>query len=214
METVLWSNAAGERDGTPLLVMLHGYGSDETRMAAHFAAMPNGFTCASLRAPHGLQGGHGWFLLDYFLNNDFAEVLASAGSVLAWIDTVRARHALRSVALLGFSQGMAMASAVLRLRPEVFTAVVGLSGFVLDNALLAAMEPLERRLPFYWGRDTADLVINPDATAFTAGWLPADTELAAATYRGLGHAMRADELADAASFLTLSVPGSFRPSAS
>ena len=70
-----------------------------------------------------------------------------------------------------------MATTLMRLRPEAFTAGVGLSGFVLRNELLAAMEPLATRIPFYWARDPADLVINPDATAFTADWLAANTEL-------------------------------------
>ncbi|WP_035750362.1 alpha/beta hydrolase [Arthrobacter sp. 35W] len=212
MDTVLWSRPEESRAGTPLLLMLHGYGTDERRMSTHFDAMPRSFTCAAPRAPHDISGDFGWFLLDYFLVNDFAQVVASASKVLAWIDTVQAKYAFSSISLLGYSQGMAMATTLLRLRPGLAAAAVGLSGFVLDNALLAAMEPLEAKVPFYWARDTADLVINPDAAAFTAEWLAANTELTEATYAGMGHNIRADELVDVASFLTVNVPGSFRPS--
>lgn len=211
METVAWSRPEAERAGTPLLLMLHGYGSDEARMAAMFGAMPAGFTCAAPRAPRDIGGDHGWFLLDYFLANDFAEVVAAASALLAWLDTAMEAHKFSSVSLLGYSQGMAMATTLMRLRPEMFTAGVGLSGFALKNQLLAAMEPLPRRIPFLWARDPADLVINPDATAFTEEWLEANTELSGARYDGLGHNTRADELSDVSSFLTGHVPGSFRP---
>ncbi|ALE93550.1 phospholipase [Arthrobacter alpinus] len=211
METVLWSRPDGERAGTPLLLMLHGYGSNETRMGELFARMPNGFTCAAPRAPLKMDGDYGWFLLDYFLANDFAEVVGTASTLLAWLDTATARHRFSSVSVLGFSQGMALATTLLRLRPEAFTAGVGLSGFVLHNELLGAMEPISSKIPFYWARDTADFVINPDATAFTAEWLRSNTDVSEAHYRGLGHAIGAAELSDVAAFLTGHVPGSFVP---
>ncbi|MHA7175102.1 alpha/beta hydrolase [Arthrobacter sp. Sr24] len=212
METVIWSHSEAERAGKPLLLMLHGYGSDESRMSEVFKDLPRGIVCAAPRAPMDISGDYGRFLLDYFLINDFAEVVGAATKVLGWLDTEMARHKFSSVSVLGFSQGMAMATTLMRLRPDMFTVVVGLSGFALDNELLATMEPLERKLPFFWGRDIADLVINSDATDFTAQWLAANTDLQQARYEGMGHAMRADELADVSSFLTAKVPGSFTPS--
>ena len=151
METVVWSRPEHERAGTPLLVMLHGYGTDETRMAELFASLPPDFTCAALRGPKVIGDDYGWFLLDYFLTHDFADVITATNSVFSWIDSVKARHS--SVSLLGYSQGMAMASTLLRLRPEAFRAVVGLSGFVLENELLAMSESFNARPPFFWGRD-------------------------------------------------------------
>ncbi|WP_306295613.1 alpha/beta hydrolase [Arthrobacter sp. STN4] len=118
-------------------------------------------------------------------------------------------HGFSSVSLLGFSQGMAMATTLMR--PAAFAAGVGLSGFVLHNELLGALEPLEPKVPFYWARDTAELVINPDATAFTAEWLAANTELSQAHYPGLGHNTGPVELRDAAAFLAGLVPGPFVP---
>lgn len=199
METVLWSRPEHQRPGTPLLVMMHGYGTDETRMAGLFDALPPEFTCAALRGPKIIGDHHGWFLLDYFLTHDFADVIASTTAVLAWIDSVKARHS--SVSLLGYSQGMAMASTLLRLRPEQFRATVGLSGFVLDNDLLAMSESFPEPPPFFWGRDKADPVINDAATEHTRGWLERHTRLTARTYPGMGHAISAAELLDVSAFL-------------
>lgn len=212
MESV-WSRPSEQRAGTPLLLMLHGYGSDESTMSALFERMPAGFSCAALRGPRNISEDWGWFLLDYFLSNDFAEVMQSASAVLAWLDTAMAAHKFSSVSLLGYSQGMAMATTLMRLRPELFTAGVGLSGFVLQNDLLATMDPLPRRIPFLWARDLRDPVINPKATAFTAEWLKHNTELSHARYEGLGHGINATELSDVSAFLTGQVPGSFLPGA-
>lgn len=180
-------------------------------MSALFKDMPQGFVCAAPRAPRDISGDWGWFLLDYFLVNDFAEVVGAATTVLGWLDVEMAKHKFSSVSVLGFSQGMAMGTTLIRLRPDMFTAGVGLSGFALRNELLASMEPLARKIPFFWARDSADLVINPDAIEFTAEWLAENTDLQLAHYDGMGHNVSAAELADVASFLTANVPGSFVP---
>ena len=62
METVLWSRPEAERAGTPLLVMMHGYGRDEARMAKLFDRLPPEFSCAALRGPKIIGDGYGWFL--------------------------------------------------------------------------------------------------------------------------------------------------------
>lgn len=199
METVVWSRPERERPGTPLLVMLHGYGTDESRMAKLFGSMPAEFSCAAPRGPDVIGDHYGWFLLDYFLNHDVADVISSSTSVLTWIDSVRQQHS--SVSLLGFSQGMAMATTLLRLRPESFRAVVGPSGFVLDNELLAMSESFTVRPPFFWGRDKADVVINDAAANHTAEWLERNTQLTARTYPGMGHSISGAELTDVSAFL-------------
>jgi len=205
METVVWSKPEHERDGTPLLVMMHGYGRDESRMTQLFESLPPAFTCAALRGPKVIGDGYGWFLLDYFLTHDFADVISSTNAVLSWIESVKARHS--SVSLFGYSQGMAMASTLLRLRPASFKATVGLSGFVLDNDLLALSESFDTPPPFFWGRDKADPVINEDAIAHTEEWLNANTALTARTYPGMGHRIDPVELVDVSAFLKYYVLG-------
>ena len=100
MDEAIYSRPLPRREGTDLVVVLHGYGSNPERMTGWFDELP----------PH-----RGWFLLDYFLTNDFAQVVAAAHRVLDWQD----RHArgYSSISLLGHSQGMAMATTLHRLRP-------------------------------------------------------------------------------------------------
>ncbi|MBO1269299.1 alpha/beta hydrolase [Arthrobacter cavernae] len=199
METVVWSKPENERAGTPLLVMMHGYGTDEQRMVNLFPQLPAEFSCAALRGPMEIGDHHGWFLLDYFLSNDFADVITSTNKVFAWINSVKDNHS--SVSLLGYSQGMAMASTLLRLRPHEFKATVGLSGFVLENDLLALSESFDTPPPFFWGRDKADPVINGDAIEYTAEWLNANMALTARSYPGMGHRIESPELSDVSAFL-------------
>lgn len=199
METVVWSKPETERAGSPLLVMMHGYGTDESRMVDLFDSLPSAFSCAALRGPKVIGDHYGWFLLDYFLTHDFADVVSSTNAVFNWIESVKAQHS--SVSLLGYSQGMAMASTLLRLRPAQFRAVVGLSGFVLENELLAMSESFDVRPPFFWGRDKEDMVINDAATEHTEQWLQQHTQLTARSYPGMGHRISPEELVDVSAFL-------------
>lgn len=224
---VVWSRPEAERHGTDLVVVIHGYGANEVRAAqAYFGMIPENTTGLAVRGgfeidaglppvadgtddrgsgPGPDPGAWGWFLLDYFLANDFAEVVAAAHRVFDVLDAEEVtRSGFRTVSVLGHSQGMAMASTVYRLRPEAFTCVVGLSGFVLSNQLLETLDnppegPGPR--PFFWGRDVEDLVINPDAIEYTADWLEANTRLTARTYEGMGHGTSADEARDVRIFL-------------
>ena len=225
---VVWSRPAAERAGTDLVLVLHGYGANEVRAAeAYFGMLPASATGLAVRGGFEIDAGAhpvvdgvddrgsgaggpdpgawGWFLLDYFLTPDFAEVVAAAHRVFDLLEAEEVTsHRFRTVSVLGHSQGMAMASTVYRLRPEAFHAVVGLSGFVLSNQLLETLDsPAEGPgpRPFFWGRDTADPVINPDAVAYTAHWLDRHARLTARTYEGMGHGTSAEEARDVRIFL-------------
>ena len=201
MHHLIWSVPAAERPGTHLLVMLHGYGSDETAMQALFPSLPPGVTGVALRGGFDVGGSFGWFRLDPMLDSDPAEVLQAGSELLVTISSLEQQGSFTGVSLLGFSQGMAMAVTALRLRPAAFTSGIGLSGFMVESELLAMSEPLPRRVPFFWGRDRADWVIHPDAITAAGRWLELNTLLTARTYPGMGHRIEADEMRDIAVFL-------------
>lgn len=209
----LWNRPEDARKGTPLVVMFHGYGSHEADLMGLAPYLPEAFTVAALRAPQTLApGAYQWFPL--MAQQDFSmdAVEAATEYTLAWLDDVRGQHS--SVTLLGFSMGMAMATSLLRRRPQDFAAVVGLSGFAVDPS--AAGMPadgyryfrdgeLDGTVPMFWGRDQADPVITQDKVEYTMGWVRGHVDLTKITYPGIGHSISGPEIAHVREFLELSV---------
>lgn len=195
---VLWS---GERDGRPLLVLLHGYGSDERDLFGLVPHLPDGFAIASVRAPMEPPWpapGHAWYPLDGEAARDPEAVTRAAARFLEWLDGIGHDG---PVGLLGFSQGGAVSLQAMRLAPERFAFAVNLSGYVAPGALAGDAVLAEARPPVFWGRGTADTVIPEALIVHTTDWLPAHAELVGRIYPGLAHAVSPQELADIGVFL-------------
>ncbi|MDN5756185.1 MAG: alpha/beta hydrolase [Arthrobacter sp.] len=199
---VAWSRPESEREGTPLLVLFHGYLSHEKDLIGLAPMLPEEFTLASVRAPYAMGPGYTWFPLMEDLDYSLEKVVESVQQVWAWLEEVKEQHA--SVTLLGFSMGMAVATSVLRHRPEEIDAVVGLSGFAIqaagheffnDQATKAA------RTPMFWGRGQADPVITEEKIDFTLDWAGEHTDLTKMLYAGMGHSVSEPEMKHVGEFL-------------
>ena len=131
--TVRWSRPEGERT-EDLLILLHGYGANEDDLFGLVPHLPQRFTVAAVRAPMTLQpGGYAWFPLSQDpvtgeIGSDAASVRTAIEDLHAWVGAVR--EGFRTVSLLGFSQGMALATSLLRLDPTAYAATVALHGAV------------------------------------------------------------------------------------
>jgi phospholipase/carboxylesterase len=196
---VLWSAPERERAGRPLLVLLHGYGSHEGDLFAISPRLPLGPVIASVRAPLTESGGYAWFSrIDSPSGDPLPErVDEAAAAVLDWLDTLD----YASVALLGFSQGAAVALQLLRHAPTRFVATVALSGFVArgehpGDAELAVVQP-----PVFWGRGTEDSMIPAAAVERLDAWLPPHSTATIRIYEGLTHSLSEPELLDFNAFL-------------
>ncbi len=62
-EAVLWSASAADREGRPLLLLLHGYNSNEGDLFGLAPYLPLEPAIASLRAPTSPGYGYAWFPL-------------------------------------------------------------------------------------------------------------------------------------------------------
>lgn len=198
-EAVLWS--ADATDGRPLLVLLHGYGSDERDLFSLAEHLPDAFALAAVRAPLAPPWptpGHSWYPIDGLDGRDSARVTDAATRLVEWVD---ARTAAPAVGLLGFSQGAAVSLQALRLRPERFAFAVALSGYAAPGALPGDEALAEVRPPVFWGRGSHDDVIPEPLVAHTVQWLPGHAELSGRVYTGLTHSVSAQELADVSAFL-------------
>ncbi|MFF2275529.1 alpha/beta hydrolase [Agromyces sp. NPDC058126] len=199
-EAVLWSASAADREGRPLLVLLHGYNSNEGDLFGLTPYLPLEPAVASLRAPLFAGYGYAWFpLLAEGAERSVEVADAAVDALLAWLD--RAAPDAGPVGLLGFSQGGAMALELLRRAPERFSFAVSLAGFALPGDR-EGDERMSRLAPHvFWGRGTADEVIPEASVSRTLAWLPEHSTLDARVYEGLGHSVSDRELADVAGFL-------------
>jgi len=196
---VLWSAKAEELASRPLLVLLHGVGSHEGDLFSLAPHLPLEPVIASLRAPLPYGSGFSWYDLGTAGDPRSDRVDAAAVAVLAWLDALD--PAPSSVALLGFSQGAAVAMQLLRHAPDRFTYAVQLSGYVTAGELPGDAELESRRMPVFWGRGNQDPIIPPEAIARTAEWLPDHSDLDARIYEGVGHSVSQPELADVIAFI-------------
>jgi phospholipase/carboxylesterase len=196
---VLWSAAAPDRVGRPLLLILHGYGSHEGDLFALAPHLPLQPTIAALRAP--LVAGQGWSWFPIGVPGDpVGDALdAAALGILAWLDELPEQPT--SIGLLGFSQGGAMTMQLMRHAPERFAFAVQLSGFIASGTHPGDDRLAQIRPPVFWGRGTSDSVIPEAAVARTQAWLPAHSTLTERIYEGLGHSIAQAELAEIVAFL-------------
>lgn len=202
-DAVLWSAPADERAGRPVLVLLHGYGSDERDLFALVPFLPEAFVVAAVRAPllpPFPTPGWSWYPIEGLDAPGADAVTTAARSLIAWIDAAVA-PADTTIGLLGFSQGAAVALQALRLQPERFAFVVNLAGYV-DGGDLPTDELLaEVRPPVFWGRGARDEVIPAARVEHTIQWLPDHVELSGRVYAGLTHSVSQEELDDVRAFL-------------
>ncbi|UJP10226.1 alpha/beta fold hydrolase [Microbacterium sp. KUDC0406] len=200
-EATLWSPA--DRAGLPLLVLLHGYGADERDLFGLVPYLPEGIAVAAVAAPltpPWPMPGRSWYPIDDLQSRDATQITIAAEALLRWLDAEAPDSA--SVALLGFSQGAAVALQALRLQPSRLDAVVALSGYAAPGALPDDEVLRDERPRVFWGRGTHDDVIPQHLIDHTAQWLPDHAELSGRVYQGLTHSISAAELNDVRTFLT------------
>lgn len=197
---VAWSEPVDRLGKRPLVVLLHGRGSNEHDLMQLVSLLVPDAVYAAPRAPIPFMGdlGFTWFPPAAPGLPAPEGAAAATRGILAWLDRV---HPSGPVAVVGFSQGGALAIHLMRFAPERFVGFVNLSGFVIG-----AEAPADARLPLlrpalFWGRDVDDPAIPVVATEATEAWLPANSTLTRVRYPGVGHGISRDEVDDVRSFL-------------
>ena len=124
--------------GAPLLVLLHGYGSDEEDLMGLASALDPSFHVVSVRAPIQLaEGGYAWFPLEMTedgLAVSFEESGPARDMLCELIGDLQQQFgAAGRTLLLGFSQGAGMAlSSGFRIS-ETIAGIAFLSGICLPE---------------------------------------------------------------------------------
>jgi len=149
----------------PLLLLLHGLGSNEEDLMGLAPALDPRFLIVSARAPITMErGSYAWFNIQFTATGIVTspkEVEASRVILLKFVDElVDAYHAdPKRVYLMGFSQGCIMSLAAVLTQPKKFAGVVGMSGRMPElEAKFAPAEDL-KGMPLIVVHGTGDQVL-------------------------------------------------------
>ncbi|WP_404483162.1 alpha/beta hydrolase [Pseudomonas sp. HT11] len=158
----------------PLVIFLHGFGSNEEDLFGIKDALPSTWTYLSARAPMPVDPqGYRWFTKtpgDGDYNGETADLQRSAALIEDFVGKATAKYHTQSdrVFLVGFSQGAIMSYEVGLRKPALVRGIAALSGSVLP-VLKAELKPSESlgKLAIFIGHGTLDQAL-PYASATQA----------------------------------------------
>ena len=151
------------KDGDPVLVLLHGRGSDMRDLQGLSPVLPGGGTLVTPQAPNpgGPWGyGMGWAWYRYLGEGDaeaksLRESLEALDGFMTGLSDVVGFEPGPTV-LGGFSQGGTMSLAYALTHPGVVDGVVVLSGFMAKESTLGAGPDALGSTPLFWAHGTQD----------------------------------------------------------
>ncbi|RTZ06904.1 alpha/beta fold hydrolase [Flavobacterium sp. GSP27] len=168
-------------DENPLLLLLHGYGSNEDDLFSFATELPDEYYIVSSRAPYNMQyGAYAWYAINFdadqnkFSDHDQAKV--SRDLIAGFIDELIQTYPINAekVTLIGFSQGSILSYAIALSYPEKVQKVVAMSGYLnleivtedyLKNnfhtlKIFASHGTVDQVIPVEWARKTPAIVEN------------------------------------------------------
>ena len=167
------------KENAPVLIMLHGYGSDENDLFSFASELPKELFIISARAPYPMMPyGNAWYTIHFDAPqgkwNDLEQSIASRDTIAKFIDEVCNTYPVNkaNVTLLGFSQGTILSYAVALSYPEKVKNVVALSGYINHEIIPENLNPSDySKLSFYCSHGTVDQVIPIDWARKTVPFL-------------------------------------------
>lgn len=164
----------------PLLIMLHGYGSDENDLFSFANELPEELFIISVRAPYTMQPqGNAWYAINFDAEqgkwNDNEQAKESRDLIANFIDEIVATYPINksNISLLGFSQGSILSYSVALTYPEKVKNIVALSGYVNHDILPENKNQDYSHLDFYCSHGSVDQVIPIDWARQTSPFLNA-----------------------------------------
>ena len=151
----------------PVLIMLHGYGSDENDLFSFAEELPEELFIISAKAPYRMQPyGNAWYAI-HFDNakgkfSDDLQAIKSRETIRDFINEIINKYPVdpENINLLGFSQGSILSYAVALSYPEKIRNVVALSGYVNTGIIKDGFENNDlSKLDFYCSHGSVDQVI-------------------------------------------------------
>ena len=195
----MWRRPAKAGPETPLVVLLHGLGADETDVIDLARSLPPAFAYVSLRAPYAHEeGGYHWFEDRGVGKPIAASVRSSVTYVRTWLDgTDAGKYDPKHRYVLGFSAGMMMAAALVLHDPAGFAGAVLLSGAIAFDAGIDTAKQRLTGVPVFYAHGALDDVVPAELVKRTQRYLRdgSGATLTEQTYPH-GHAITKREIAD------------------
>jgi len=152
---------------TSLLILLHGYGSNEQDLFSFATELPEDLLIISARAPQSLGfGSYAWYTINFTANqgkfSDIPEAIEARDKIAVFIEEVQNNYNITpdKTFLLGFSQGTILSYAVALNYPEKVQKIIALSGYINQELLPQNIQTKDfTKLDFFISHGSVDQVI-------------------------------------------------------
>lgn len=151
----------------PLIILLHGYGSNEEDLFSFAPELPDEAYIVSLRAPHTLMyNAYAWYAINFDADenkfSDMHQARESREMIMRFIEDFTEKNPVDSedITLMGFSQGAILSYAIAISYPENIRRVVAMSGYLnLEMAVDDYADLNLKNLKIFASHGTQDQVI-------------------------------------------------------
>ena len=193
----------------PLLLLLHGYGSNEEDLFSFAPELPGEYYIISARAPMPMApSGNAWYTIYWDAPNgkwsDDKEAIEARDLISKFITEAIDAYDLdeNNVTLIGFSQGTILSYAVALTYPEKIKNVVALSGYInKDITQVKEDKSAYNNINIFCSHGTVDQVIPVNAARMAPAFLKElGIETALKEYP-VGHGVAPQNFYDAKSWL-------------
>jgi phospholipase/carboxylesterase len=152
----------------PLLILLHGYGSNEKDLFSFAEELPDDFLIISAQAPMSMGlGSYAWYSINFDDKNgkfsDLKEAKESIDKLAVFIDEIKEKYNTNTNKnfLLGFSQGAILSYSLSFFYPNKVQHILALSGYI-NTELLPASISKEIKTDYYCSHGAVDQVLPVD----------------------------------------------------
>ncbi|MGZ4043255.1 MAG: alpha/beta hydrolase [Bacteroidia bacterium] len=197
----------------PVIIMLHGYGSNEGDLFELAKSLDPWFITFSLRAPFAANGqGYCWYKLDFLpqkqFRHDYNQAKQSREKILSFISNACKAYKADSsqVFILGFSQGAIMSYELVLSKPEKIKGVIALSGLLLEETKKIKFDGFKvANVKFFIAHGTMDNVIDYKKGEEAASYLQSKKNNVTFKSYDMPHTITGKELDDIKSWLTSNI---------
>mgnify|MGYP005852002805 CR=1 FL=1 len=168
-----------KKDKNPLLLLLHGYGSNKEDLFSFAAELPDEYYVISVQAPYDLMyGSYAWYAINFDADenkfSDLNQARQSRDLIVDFIDELVSIYAIdkEKVTLIGFSQGAILSYSIALSYPERISKIVAMSGYLNTEIanenfeqnnfsnlkIFASHGTVDQVIPVDWARKTSPIL--------------------------------------------------------